>query len=262
MEGKFDQLNTKLELLESRITKNLKIEIKAIVEESIRDLLDDSISEHDKKILTHINESVLNNTQQMTEKLEAMFLQSDQLVEKFSKVTEELDGLRLKNCNLATDLCTVKASQEFINAEFEIQKDYIVKLDQVVRNLSAKNEYLLSMFNSLKHRFDHDFEDLAQYVRRENIEFHGISFREGENTDNIVVEIGKKLGITVERLDISVSHRLPRRDSSKTGPIIVRFTNRNKKNEFIAKKFDASQIKDFGITGWKYERYIHKVKKI
>ncbi|XP_077974157.1 uncharacterized protein LOC120339416 [Styela clava] len=102
--------------------------------------------------------------------------------------------------------------------------------------------------NSLQQRFDHDFEDLAQYMRRENLEFHGIPYKDGENTDKIVVGIGKKLGITVERLDISVSHRLPRRDSSKTGPIIVRFTNRNKKNEFIAKKYDASRIKDFGIT--------------
>ncbi|XP_039254942.1 uncharacterized protein LOC144432449 [Styela clava] len=248
MESKIDQLKSTLELMESRITKNLKIEIKAIVEESIRDLLEDSITEHDKKISSQINDSVMNNTQQMTEKLETMFLQTDQLVEKLSKVTQELEYLRFNNTKLDTDLCTVKASQEFIGAEFEIQKDYIAKLDQVVRDLTAKNETLLSICNSLQQRFDHDFEDLAQYMRRENLEFHGIPYKDGENTDKIVVGIGKKLGITVERLDISVSHRLPRRDSSKTGPIIVRFTNRNKKNEFIAKKYDASRIKDFGIT--------------
>ncbi|XP_077969107.1 uncharacterized protein LOC144422939 [Styela clava] len=255
MEGKIDQLKSKLELMETRITNNLKIEIKAIVEESIRDLFEDSISEHDKKISTQINESVMNNTQQMADKLEAMFHQCDQLVDKVSKVNKDIECLRLNTSKLDTDLCTVQASQNFISAEFEIQKDYISKLDQVIRDLSAKNDKLLKMYTTLQQRFDHDFEDLAQYVRRENLEFHGIPYREGENTDNIIVKIGKVLGIEVERLDISVSHRLPRRDSTKIGPIIVRFTNRNKRNQFIAKKFEASRIKDFGIAVKKSKMY-------
>nr|XP_039259817.1 uncharacterized protein LOC120336249 [Styela clava] len=227
--------------MESRITKNLKLELRAIVGNSMRDILEESISEHDRKISTQINESVLNNTQQMAEKLEAMFQQNDELVEK-------LECLHMKNSKLDTDLNAVKASQNFINAEFEIQKDYLMKLDQMVKDLSESNKSLLSLCTTLQKRFDTELEDLAQYVRRENLEFHGIPFKNDENTDRIIVDLGRRLGITVERLDLSISHRIPRKDGSNTGPIIVRFTNRNIRNQFIAKKYDTTKIKDFGIA--------------
>nr|XP_039270444.1 uncharacterized protein LOC120345111 [Styela clava] len=251
MEKKFEEFTRKLDLMESRITKNLKIEIKAIVEESLKDLLEESINEHDKKISTQIDESVLNNTQQLTERLEVMFQQSDTLMGKVDMLVEDLNSIRMVNTTLQSDVQIVKASQEFINAEFEIQKSYLAELHTKVEELSASNNALRALVSTLQLRFDKVFEDLAQYIRRENLEFHGIPYIEGENTDDLVIKMGKLLNINVERLDISISHRLPRRDKSKIPPIIVRFTNRNKRNEFVDKKRTTSSIGNFGITGMK-----------
>ncbi|XP_077974500.1 uncharacterized protein LOC144430439 [Styela clava] len=251
MEGKFAQLTSKLELMEKRITNNLKIEIKAIVEDSLKDLLEESINEHDRKISIQIDESVLNNTQQMAERLETMFKQTDSLVNKVDSLKEDMNGIHATNTTLQQDVQMVHASQNFINAEFEIQKDYLSDLHRKVEELSASNKALKELISSLQKRFDKDFEDLAQYVRRENLEFHGIPYSEDENTDELIIKIGKLLKINVERLDISISHRLPRRDKSKIPPIIVRFTNRNKRNEFIDRKRNISSIGNFGIQGMK-----------
>ncbi|XP_077969881.1 uncharacterized protein LOC144424424 [Styela clava] len=251
MDKKIDELKHKLDLMEARITNNLKIEIKAIVEESIKDLLEDSINEHDKKMTTLIDESVLNNTQLITERLEAMFHQSDAMMSKVDSLVEDLNGIHVVNSTLQHDVQAVKASQDFISADFEIQKSHLNDLHKKVEELSASNNALKALVSALQNRFDKDLEDLAQYVRRENIEFHGIPYKEGEKTDEIIIKIGKLLNINVERLDISVSHRLLRRDKSKIPPIIVRFTNRNKRNEFIDKKRSTSSIASFGIPGMK-----------
>ena len=66
-----------------------------------------------------------------------------------------------------------------------------------------------------------------QYSRRECLEISGIPFQESENTNDIVIEIGKLVGIQIQEEDISVSHRLPVTDGCRSTPaIIVKFIRR------------------------------------
>ena len=56
------------------------------------------------------------------------------------------------------------------------------------------------------------FNDLEQYSRRDCSEIRGIRKLSGvarEDTNEIVVELGRKIGVDLNKEDISTSHRLP-----------------------------------------------------
>ena len=75
----------------------------------------------------------------------------------------------------------------------------------------------------------HQINLLEQYSRRDCLEFQGIAYKDGESTDNLVIQYAKQTGITISEKDISISHRLAPVDpsSSNKGPtIIAKFTSR------------------------------------
>ena len=89
-------------------------------------------------------------------------------------------------------------------------------------------------------------DDLGNYNRRENVKIEGVEFEEGEDTNEIVKEIGKFAGIVITDADISTSHRLgsTKDDSTPLPPgqpkpkkkipsIIFRASRRDIKNKFF-----------------------------
>ena len=76
-----------------------------------------------------------------------------------------------------------------------------------------------------------------QYDRRECVEVRGIpqhATPSEENTNAIIIEVGKLIGVDILDNDISVSHRLPQAKSYKgknvgLSPIIAKFTRRSVK---------------------------------
>ena len=63
----------------------------------------------------------------------------------------------------------------------------------------------------------------------------GIPTREDEDTDDIIIKLGKDLGVDVKKEDISTSHRVKSR-GKRGNPILVRFVRREKKQELLRKK--------------------------
>ena len=63
--------------------------------------------------------------------------------------------------------------------------------------------------------------DLEQYTRRECLEIRGIPIASNpseEQTNNIVKDVGKLLGVDITENDISVSHRMPQSQQRKGRP--------------------------------------------
>ena len=87
-------------------------------------------------------------------------------------------------------------------------------------------------------------DDLDQYNRRENLEFHGIPLNPNENTNHIIKTMAKKLNIDLKENDISTSHRLP-----KSSSVIARFTNRDIRNLIFQKRKNLIGVRDYGIDG-------------
>ena len=76
-----------------------------------------------------------------------------------------------------------------------------------------------------------------------------------EDVTQITLELANSLGVELEEEDISIAHRLPKKervgktrssnDSKKHSTIIVRFVSRTKRNEIYASRFKAKAIKAF-----------------
>ena len=87
-------------------------------------------------------------------------------------------------------------------------------------------------------------DDLEQYGRRENLEIRGVPLKRDKNTNEIVTSVVSSLNVRLDDNQISTSHRLA--DSYKKfqgnqvteqpPPIIVRFANRDKRNEIYEKR--------------------------
>ena len=72
-----------------------------------------------------------------------------------------------------------------------------------------------------------DINNLEHYGRRECLEFQGLSWKESENTDQLVIGVSKLLQLDLSAKDINVSHRpSPASESNRQPTIMARFCSR------------------------------------
>ena len=77
-------------------------------------------------------------------------------------------------------------------------------------------------------------EKLEQYSRRDQVKVYGVKHAANEDTDDLMVEIGKAVGSEFSKSDISVSHRVPARNG-KLPAIVCKFTTRRVREDFADK---------------------------
>ena len=174
--------------------------------------------------------------------------------------------------DLKAELIKTKSNQEINNRNYEQEiynlksdmKILIEKTDHILGSVSyIANEYddfndkitttkLLGRSNSdeilnlrreverIKFRqnsTDIHLDELEQYGRRENLEIHGVPVKPNESTNQVVKTLAKHLNVHLDESHISTSHRLAMKpDGKRPPPIIVRFSNRDKKNEIFGKR--------------------------
>jgi hypothetical protein len=80
-------------------------------------------------------------------------------------------------------------------------------------------------------------DDLEQYSRRSCALISGIVEREGENTDAIVLDTARLMGLDFIHSDTCRSHRVGRRLPDRTRDLIVKFVRHNDKYEFYWRRF-------------------------
>ena len=157
------------------------------------------------------------------------------IVDKLSKL-DMLDVMAEDVRVVKTKLNDIETSLTFAHQEIEdLKKENKLLRDQIVASeINGKLE-------SDKHE---------QYSRRENVRITGVREVKDECTDTIVMNLSQKLGVAVQREDISVSHRVKSRKPSAPSSIICRFVIRNKKDELLlAARTKAKDVPDFkGIS--------------
>ena len=125
--------------------------------------------------------------------------------------------------SIKSEIVSMQNSLEFLSAKYEDQK---VK----ITNLKEENDILKS---KLREQEQH-IENIDQYNRRQNIIFDSIIEKHDENTDEIIVDQCRKIGIVIEPADIQVSHRMSAKNiKGKPRPIIVRFASVGKARSII-----------------------------
>ena len=84
-----------------------------------------------------------------------------------------------------------------------------------------------------------ELDRLEQYQRKDSLRINGIPYEDGETNTQLedkILSLGDKIGVTLNRKDISVTHRLK---PTKKGihPVIIKFSTRRSKDElYYAKK--------------------------
>lgn len=89
---------------------------------------------------------------------------------------------------------------------------------------------------SLLHKYDND--NLEQYMRRDNLRVFGIEEEDDENEEVLeakLIGVAADMGVELESSDISVAHRTGKPGQGNR-PVIVRFSQRKKRNEVMSKK--------------------------
>ena len=101
----------------------------------------------------------------------------------------------------------------------------------VAEAVAAKDNEIAELKEQLR-RTNEQLNDLEQYSRRLCMNISGIPETAGESTDRIVTDLASLAGVNITPADIDRSHRIGKPGDGKSRPIIVRFTNFPKRQEF------------------------------
>ena len=168
------------------------------------------------------------------------------------KFEEKLDKIMTDLKHQKEEILEVQTSQTFINNELEEIKKKVKSLEEDKKNNSQMHEKLNEKTNYVQNKIEETgqwLDDLDQYGRRENLEFHGIPKLDKENTNIIIKDLLKLININVNDNQISTSHRLPSTKNDRSPTILVRFINRDIRNTIYFQRSKFAKIKDFGIPG-------------
>ena len=111
--------------------------------------------------------------------------------------------------------------EEKRNAEINEMKSLI---RQLTESLKKNSETINNLRTEL--------EETQQYQRINNLIIDGIPELEREDTSELVIKMGKAIGLDIDRRDIDISHRLPK-NKKQHSPIIVKFTRRTVKTDIL-----------------------------
>ena len=97
------------------------------------------------------------------------------------------------------------------------------------------------------------FENLAQYLRGDSLEISGIPLSKDCSPNDFVIAVGKAIDVPVNEEDISTSHPLTSYNSDAPPKKIVKFTRRDVRNVYYAKrrkiiKIKTNELPDLGVT--------------
>ena len=119
------------------------------------------------------------------------------------------------------------------------------RLDATVLDLSTKTDNMKQKINSLEQTLDSKcnvinklestVNDLEQYSRRNCLRILGVPQLPQENTDEVVQDVARKIGVTLSPADNDRSHRVGKQptDDRKSRGIIVIFTTYSTRQKFL-----------------------------
>ena len=163
--------------------------------------------------------------------------------------TERLEKILDEKLNpLSEQLKEALATVKTLNTKIEQTEDTFGMLQE--ENKALKQEQV-----SLKAQVLRSANDLKleQYTRRDCLEIRGIPLPEDlrvEDTNNIVLQLSQKMGIPLERNDISVSHRIRSSRASVDPAIIVKFVRREMRERLYRsrKRLKSITTADLGFS--------------
>ena len=148
---------------------------------------------------------------------------------EISIINERVSKLEtLASVNLAS---YIQARDDFQAQITNLRLDCADEFDEVSSKLSTLNEGVKEIDNDITQLYL-KAEEQQQYTRRHILELHGCTESRNENTTDIALDIFQAIGVPVERMHISRSHRQRKgRRNGRPRPIYVQFISHDIRDE-------------------------------
>lgn len=108
--------------------------------------------------------------------------------------------------------------------------------ENLISALQKKIEDRDREIQNLKEELDLKTDQLEMYSRRNCLRIFGLAEEEGENTDEKVIAVARKISVDLSINDIDRSHRVGRKIDGKSRPVIVKFVSYRKRREVFQSK--------------------------
>ena len=159
-----------------------------------------------------------------------------QIQDNTNKLLEDNQTLRMQYADLHESLNFHIAKVEKLETENQTLKKEVrflkTSLEEVKEDNDAMAEDLATAINKI--------DDLEQYSRKHNLEFHGIPESSQENLAEQIIKLGNVLNVPIRNNDIDICHRLPASKKSNNKPRpIIRGTQREKIGKRLKMQFSA-----------------------
>jgi hypothetical protein len=167
--------------------------------------------------------------------------QSDTDATAFTNAIKDLKLELLDNFKSVSD--TLSSFKAEVVKEFSAVNG---KIDSLTKDSKKKEKEIEELNNQLAN-INYQVNAQDQYSRNKNIELDNVHEVKGEDIENILFAIAKKLSIDLSSADIEAAHRLRSNNKDRPPRIIVQFASRKKRNEFIESR--RKPITNYDITG-------------
>ena len=138
----------------------------------------------------------------------------------------------------------------------EIKKEALNKLKQdYIKELNEVNYEIKNLKTVLKDKDDkiewmnEEINKANQYGRRFHLEFQEIPKEDDENLKDMVKKLAGLLGVTMTEKDIQAVHRIPTRNEKRIPPIIIEFTHREIRDNFLKNRKKIVTQDDLLLNG-------------
>lgn len=118
----------------------------------------------------------------------------------------------------------VSESQQYLSDTIDELTEKVKKVESMESIIAEKNLIIEDLTTRVVQQ--------EQYSRRTHLELGNIPPTTDENIEEIVMQVGEKMGVSVEKEDIAAAHRL-RAGPGKIPSIIVEFVSRRTRNIFF-----------------------------
>lgn len=155
-----------------------------------------------------------------------------------------------------------------INTKLNVLREVSEDVKSIKEKLTSFEELQLKVIHLERQLEDREgsirdlttrLNQLEQYSRNKNIEIVNVEKIDTDNVEEVVLAIGNKLGVKIEKSQIEAAHRLPRRGrGSAPEKIIVQFASRKTRDEFVLSKKVITNSDIFGQLGKGSRIYINE----
>jgi regulator of replication initiation timing len=137
---------------------------------------------------------------------------------------------QISNLEKSVTFCSDKVDDFFKQLNDFSNKVKIIERDNI--ELRNENNELKKQLSAVKL----EVEDLNQYGRNHNILIEGVPELGEENVMNLVNKLAVAVDETIVlNVDIQAAHRIPAKNKNKPRPIVVQFSNRQKRDAVLKK---------------------------